>query len=101
MGLSLGGILLKAEAVNGLVKILKAEVLTEVCTFPTNIFTNACCEEGTPNFMVRDECYAVADADAFFHVSNGKRFGVCSVMEGLNLAGTQMAYGALAQAYED
>lgn len=101
MGLSLGGILLKVEAVNDLVKILKAEAVTEVCTFPTNIFTNACGEEGVPNFMVRDECYAVTDADAFSRVSNGKRFGVCSVMEGLNLAGTQIAHGALAQAYED
>jgi acetolactate synthase-1/2/3 large subunit len=51
--------------------------------------------------MVRDERYAVAVADGFARVSNGKRIGVCSVMGGLNPAGTQMAYGALAQAYED
>jgi acetolactate synthase-1/2/3 large subunit len=92
---------LKVEAVNGLIKILEAEGLTEMCTFPTNVFNNACGQEGVPNFMVRDERYAVAVADAFSRVSNGKRFGVCSVMGGLNPAGTQMAYGALAQAYED
>jgi len=92
---------LKVEAVNGLIKILVAEGLTEMCTFPTNVFNNACGQEGVPNFMVRDERYAVAVADAFSRVSNGKRFGVCSVMGGLNPAGTQMAYGALAQAYED
>ncbi len=92
---------MKVEAVNGLVKILEAEGVTEVCTFPTNVFNNACGEEGVPNFMVRDERYAVAVADGFSRVSNGKRFGVCSVMGGLNPAGTQMAYGALAQAYED
>ena len=92
---------MKVEAVNGLIKILAAEGVTEVCTFPTNVFNNVCGEEGVPNFMVRDERYAVAVADAFSRVSNGKRFGVCSVMGGLNPAGTQMAYGALAQAYED
>ena len=92
---------MKVEAVNGLIKILEAEGVTEVCTFPTNIFNNACGEEGVPNLMVRDERYAVAVADGFSRVSNGKRFGVCAVMGGLNPAGTQMAYGALAQAYED
>jgi acetolactate synthase-1/2/3 large subunit len=92
---------LKVKAANGLVRILKEEGVEWVGTFPTNVFTNACGEEGVPNFMVRDERYAVAVADGFSRVSNGRRFGVCSVMGGLNPAGTQMAYGALAQAYED
>ncbi|MEE8354801.1 MAG: thiamine pyrophosphate-binding protein, partial [Candidatus Bathyarchaeia archaeon] len=68
---------MKVEAVNGLIKILEAEGVTEVCTFPTNVFNNACGEEGVPNFIVRDERYAVAVADGFSRVSNGKRFGVC------------------------
>ena len=93
--------ILKIEAVNGLVQILKAEGVERVCTFPTSVFNNACDEENVPNFMVRDERYAVAVADGFSRVSNGKAFGVCSVMGGINAAGTQMAYGALAQAYED
>jgi acetolactate synthase-1/2/3 large subunit len=92
---------LKVEAVNGLIKILQIEGVREVCTFPTTVFNNACGKENLPNFMVRDERYAVAVADAFSRVSNGKSYGVCSVMGGLNPAGTQMAYGALAQAYED
>jgi acetolactate synthase-1/2/3 large subunit len=92
---------LKVKAANGLVRILKEEGVEWVGTFPTNVFNNACGEEGVPNFMVRDERYAVAVADGYSRVSNGKRFGVCSVMGGLNPAGTQMAYGALAQAYED
>jgi len=92
---------LKVKAANGLVKILKEEGVEWVGTFPTNVFNNACGEEGVPNFMVRDERYAVAVADGYSRVSNGKRFGVCSVMGGLNPAGAQMAYGALAQAYED
>ncbi|NIT62228.1 MAG: thiamine pyrophosphate-binding protein, partial [Aliifodinibius sp.] len=58
-------------------------------------------EDGIENLMLRDERYAVAVADGFSRVSNGKRFGVCSIMGSLNAAGLQMAYGALAQAYED
>jgi acetolactate synthase-1/2/3 large subunit len=92
---------LKVKAANGLVRILKAEGVTEVCTFPSTLFNNACGEEGLPNFMVRDERYAVAVADGISRVSNGRRFGVCSAMGALNPAGIQMAYGALAQAYED
>jgi acetolactate synthase-1/2/3 large subunit len=92
---------LKVEAANGLARVLKEEGVGWVSTFPTNIFNNACGEEGVRNLMVRDERYAVAVADGFSRVSNGRRFGVCSVMGGLNAAGIQMAYGALAQAYED
>ncbi len=92
---------MRVKAANGLVRILKKEGATWVSTFPTNIFNNACGEEDVRNFMVRDERYAVAVADGYSRVSNGKAFGVCSVMGGLNAAGTQMAYGALAQAYED
>ena len=69
---------LKIEAVNSLVQILKAEGVERVCTFPTSVFNNACDEEDVPNFMVRDERYAVAVADGFSRVSNGKRFGVPS-----------------------
>ncbi|HUV54786.1 MAG TPA: thiamine pyrophosphate-binding protein, partial [Candidatus Krumholzibacteriaceae bacterium] len=92
---------MKVNAANGLVRILKKEGVGWVSTFPTHVFGNACGEEGVKNFMVRDERYAVAVADGFSRVSDGKAFGVCSVMGGGNAAGTQMAYGALAQAYED
>jgi acetolactate synthase-1/2/3 large subunit len=92
---------MNVKAANGLVRILKKEGVGWVSTFPTNIFTNACGEEGVENLMVRDERFAVAVADGFSRVSDGKRFGVCSLMGGLNAAGTEMAYGAIAQAYED
>ena len=92
---------MKVNAANGLVRILKKEGVGWVSTFPTHVFGNACGEEDVKNFMVRDERYAVAVADGFSRVSDGKAFGVCSVMGGGNAAGTQMAYGALAQAYED
>jgi len=89
------------KAVNGLVKILREEGTEWVCTFPTNIFVNACGEEGMPLMMVRTERFAVAVADAYSRATNGKKIGVSAVMGGLNAAGTEMAYGALAQAYED
>jgi len=72
-----------------------------VSTFPTCVFNNACGEEDVENFMVRTERFAVAVADGYSRVSNGKRIGVCSVMGALNAAGTQLAYGAMAQAFED
>ena len=92
---------MKVKAANGLIRVLRKEGVEWVATFPTNIFTNACGEEGVDNLMVRDERFAVAVADGYSRVSDGEAFGVCSVMGGVNAAGTQMAYGALAQAYED
>jgi acetolactate synthase-1/2/3 large subunit len=92
---------LKIKAQNGIVKILKEEGVEWVSTFPTSGFNNALGEEGLPNLMLRTERYAIAVADGFSRVSNGKKFGVCTVQGGLNAVGIQMAYGALAQAYED
>ncbi len=90
------------KAVNGLVKILAEEDVKYVCTFPTSHINNAVGEEGTPElFMVRDERYAVSVADAVGRLSNGKQIAACTVMGGINAAGTQMAYGAMAEAYED
>jgi len=90
------------KAVNGLVNILEKEGVKQVCTFPTSHINNAVGEEGAPElFMVRDERYAVSVADAIGRLSNGKQLGVCTVMGGVNAAGTEMAYGAMAEAYED
>jgi len=89
------------KAANGLVRILKAEGVPWVSTFPVSGINNACGEEGVPNLMMRTERFAVAVADGYSRVSNGKHFGVCSVQGGMNPAGLQEAYGALAQAYED
>jgi len=93
---------LKVDAVRGLVKVLNAEGVGFVSTFPTCHINNAIGEEGGVDlFMVRDERYAVAVADGYSRVMDGKGVGVCTVMGGHNAAGLQMAYGALAQAYED
>ncbi len=88
-------------AAQGLVRILKAEGVAWVSTYPTCNVNNALGEEGVPLLMMREERYAVAVADAFSRVTGGKQIGVCTVMGSTNPAGVQMAYGALAQAFED
>jgi len=62
---------------------------------------NALGEEGVPILMMGEERFAVAVADGFSRVTSGKQIGVCTVMANLNAAGLQMAYGAIAQAWED
>jgi thiamine pyrophosphate-dependent acetolactate synthase large subunit-like protein len=89
------------KAANGIARILKAEGVPWVSCFPTNHVNNALGEEGMPILMMGEERFAVAVADAFSRVTCGKRIGVCTVMSNLNAAGIQMAYGAIAQAWED
>ena len=92
---------MQINAANGLARILKAEGTEWVSTFPVCCVNNALGQEGMPMIMMRDERYAVAIADAYSRITGGSKIGVCTVMGGLNPAGLQMAYGALAQAYED
>jgi len=72
-----------------------------VSCYPTSPVNNALGEEGVPILMMGEERFAVAVADAFSRVTSGKQIGACTVMAGLNAAGIQMAYGAVAQAWED
>src|SRR5215470_1120589 len=91
--------MIKAE--NGLARILKAEGIPWVSCYPTSNVNNALGEEGVPILMMGEERFAVAVADAFSRVTCGKQIGVCTAMASLNAAGIQMAYGAIAQAWED
>ena len=92
---------MKIKAANGIARILKTEGIPWVSCFPTNHVNNALGEEGVRILMMGEERFAVAVADAFSRVTCGKRIGVCTVMSNLNAAGIQMAYGAIAQAWED
>jgi len=92
---------MKIKAVNGVARILKAEGIPWVSCYPTSPVNNALGEEGVPILMMGEERFAVAVADAFSRVTCGKQIGACTVMAGLNAAGIQMAYGAIAQAWED
>ena len=92
---------MKIKAANGFARILKSEGIPWVSCYPTNHVNNALGEEGVPILMMGEERFAVAVADGFSRVTSGKRIGVCTVMANLNAAGIQMAYGAIAQAWED
>jgi len=92
---------MKVQAANGFARILKAEGIPWVSCYPTNHVNNALGQEGVPILMMGEERFAVAVADAFSRVTCGKQIGACTVMANLNAAGIQMAYGALAQAWED
>ncbi|HET7343887.1 MAG TPA: thiamine pyrophosphate-dependent enzyme [Methylomirabilota bacterium] len=92
---------MKVKAVNGFARILKAEGIPWVSCYPTSPVNNALGEEGVPILMMGEERFAVAVADAFSRVTCGRQIGACTVMAGLNAAGIQMAYGAVAQAWED
>ena len=95
------GEVMKIKAANGFARILKAEGIPWVSCYPTNHVNNALGEEGVPILMMGEERFAVAVADGFSRVTCGKQIGVCTVMANLNAAGIQMAYGAIAQAWED
>src|SRR5215471_1920222 len=92
---------MKVKAANGFARILKSEGIPWVSCYPTNHVNNALGEEGVPILMMGEERFAVAVADGFSRVTCGKQIGVCTVMANLNAAGIQMAYGAIAQAWED
>ena len=89
------------KAANGVARILKAEGVSWISCYPTSHINNASGEEGVPIYMMGEERFGVAVADAFSRVTCGKRIGVCTAMASLNAAGIQMAYGAIAQAWED
>ena len=92
---------MKVKAANGFARILKSEGIPWVSCYPTNHVNNALGEEGVPILMMGEERFAVAVADGFSRVTCGKQIGACTVMANLNAAGIQMAYGAIAQAWED
>ncbi|MCC6531696.1 MAG: hypothetical protein IT531_04040 [Burkholderiales bacterium] len=92
---------MKIKAANGIARILQTEGVPWVSCYPTNHVNNALGEEGMRILMMGEERFAVAVADAFSRVTCGKQIGVCTVMANLNAAGIQMAYGAIAQAWED
>ncbi len=92
---------MRVKATNGFARLLKREGIPWVSCYPTSPVNNALGEEGVPIMMMGEERFAVAVADAFSRITCGRQIGACTVMAGLNAAGIQMAYGAVAQAWED
>jgi acetolactate synthase-1/2/3 large subunit len=89
------------DVATGIARILKAENVPWVSTFPVSKVNNAFGREGLKLLMMRDDRYAVAVADAFSRINNGNKIGVCTFSGGINAAGAQVAYSGIAQAYED
>jgi acetolactate synthase-1/2/3 large subunit len=90
------------SASRGIARILKAEGTEFVSLFPSCKVNNGIGDEGEiPIIMMRDERYGVAVADAYSRLGDGKRFGVTTLLGGLNCAGFQFGLGALHQAFED
>lgn len=89
------------DVATGIARILKAENVPWVSTFPVSKVNNAFGREGLTLMMMRDDRYAVAVADAFSRINNGNKIGVCTFSGGINAAGAQVAYSGIAQAYED
>jgi len=89
------------DVATGIARILKAEDVAWVSTFPVSKVNNAFGREGLKLLMMRDDRYAVAVADAYSRINNGNKIGVCTFSGGINAAGAQVAYSGIAQAYED
>src|SRR4030042_1185941 len=90
------------NAQRGIARILKAEGTAFVSHFPSCKMNNAIGDEGgLPLVMMRDERFGVAVADAFSRLSDGKKFGVCTLQGGVNCAGLEYGTGAISQAFED
>ena len=85
----------------GIARILKAEGVDWVSTFPVCKVNNSLGREGIPMVMMRDDRYAVAVADAFSRITGGTKIGVCTFQGGVNAAGLQVAFAGMAQAFED
>jgi acetolactate synthase-1/2/3 large subunit len=89
------------DVATGIARILKAENVPWVSTFPVSKVNNSFGREGIKLLMMRDDRYAVSVADAFSRINNGNKIGVCTFSGGINAAGAQVAYSGIAQAYED
>ena len=74
---------MKVKAANGLARILKAEGIPWVSTYPVCNVNNALGQEDMPLLMMRDERYAVATADAFSRFTNGKKIGIVTTIRAM------------------
>jgi hypothetical protein len=86
---------MKIKAMNGVARILKTEGVNWISCYPTSPINNALGEEGVPIYMMGEERFGIAVADAYSRITCGRQIGVCTAMAGLNAAGIQMAYGAI------
>ena len=61
------------KAMNGIARILKAEGVNWISCYPTSPINNALGEEGVPIYMMGEERFGIAVADAFSRITCGRR----------------------------
>ena len=79
-------------------RVLKMEGTKQVFTFPDDLLATPCGDIGIKPYLAKTERGAIAMADAYTRVKNGKEIGVCSVMGG---GGIENSFEGIAQAWED
>ena len=86
------------EVNDAIISILAREGEKQIFCFPDNPLIEAAARSGLRPIMTRTERTAIAMADGYTRVSNGRRTGVCTVQMG---AGVENSFAGIAQAYAD
>ena len=86
------------EVHDAIISILAREGEKQLFCFPDNPLIEAAARSGMRPIMTRTERTAVAMADGYTRVSNGRRTGVCAVQAG---AGVENSFAGVAQANAD
>ena len=86
------------NAIDCIVTILRQEGVDCLFCFPTNPLIDAAARVGIRPIMARTERAALAMADGYARVCNGRRIGVCAVQYG---PGIENSFAGVAQAYAD
>ncbi|MCJ7608259.1 thiamine pyrophosphate-binding protein, partial [Candidatus Bathyarchaeota archaeon] len=79
-------------------KILQMEGTKQVFTFPDDPLATPCGNIGIKPYLAKTERGAIAMADAYTRMMNGKEVGVASVMLG---GGIENSFEGISQAWED
>jgi acetolactate synthase-1/2/3 large subunit len=79
-------------------KILKREGVELIFCYPSNGLIEACAVEGIRPVLVRTERTALAMADGYTRVHNGRKIGVCVVQRA---SGSENTFGGVAQVFSD
>ena len=86
------------KTIDVIANILKQEGVEQLFCFPDNPLIDAAANIGIRPIMTRTERTAIAMADGFSRVSNGRRIGVCTVQNG---PGVENSFAGVAQAYDE
>ena len=86
------------EVHDAIISVLASEGEKQIFCFPDNPLIEAAARNGMRPIMTRTERTAVAMADGYTRVSNGRRTGVCTVQAG---AGVENSFAGVAQANAD